>query len=126
MSDSAITSPPLMTGMALGGVLISALGAGSTLYVEHKKPTTKSVLRDFIIGAVMVAMIIQLLPESSAATIQFVLGLVPLALFQRGGRAEEATEKPTSSGIFGGLLGGGTAVITSSTEPEVKVGVPRF
>lgn len=105
--------PPLMQGMVLGGVLISAIGAASTVFAEGKKPTVKSISRDFIIGSVMIALIIQLLPESSTSLIQFVMGLVPLALFQRGG----------------GGAPGGSAVASDSLgmeQMEVKVGVPRF
>jgi len=93
--------PPLATGMIIGGVVISAIGAASTKFVEQKAPTTKTLGRDFIIGAVMVAMIIQLLPESSSSLIQFLLGLAPLTLFKSVQQVVEVEE-------------------------EVKVGVPRF
>ncbi len=98
-----------MAGMALGGVVISALGAGSTIFLEEKKPSVKSLSRDFIIGAIMVALIIQLLPESATTVIQFALGLVPLTMFQGGG-------------VAAALTGGGSA----PTDEEVKVGVPSF
>lgn len=93
--------PPLATGMIIGGVAISAIGAASTKFVEEKAPTIKTLGRDFIIGAVMVAMIIQLLPESSTSLIQFILGLAPLTLFNSVQKVVESEE-------------------------EVKVGVPRF
>lgn len=101
--------PPLVSGMILGGVLISAIGAGSTIFVEEKKPSAKSLSRDFIIGATMVALIMQILPESSTSTIEFLLGLAPLALFSSGKGKEDQTQK-----------GGG------EEDLEVKVGVPRF
>jgi hypothetical protein len=88
--------------MIIGGVVISCLGAGSTYLLEEKKPSIKSVGRDFIIGAIMVMMILQLLPESSTYLIEYVLSLIPLSL--------ASTAK----------IGGG------ETEVEVKVGVPRF
>ncbi len=104
-----------MAGMALGGSIIAALGAGSTMFMEEKKPTLKSLSRDFIIGAVMVAMIMQLLPESAANVIQYLLALSPLALFK---------------GVGGAMKGGGegNSIVdsTSSDDVEVKVGVPRF
>lgn len=102
-----MTQPPLVSGMVLGGVLISAIGAGSTLFVEEKRPSAKSMSRDFIIGATMVALIMQILPESSTSTIQFLLGLVPLTLFSQKG---------------GGPSGGDAG----HDDLEVKVGVPRF
>lgn len=89
----------LVPGMIIGGVLISSLGAGSTYFLEEKKPTVKSLGRDFIIGAIMVMMILQLLPESASFIIEYIISLVPLSL-------KAATE-----------------VVD---DMEVKVGVPRF
>jgi hypothetical membrane protein len=94
--------------MVLGGVLISSIGAASTVFAEGKKPTTKSITRDFIIGAIMISLVMQLLPESSTSLIQFVMGLVPLALFK------------------GGQAGGAAAPAPFGDDIEVKVGVPRF
>ena len=91
----------MIPGMIMGGVVISSLGAGSTYFLEEKNPNIKSVGRDFIIGAIMVMMILQLLPESSTFLIDYILSLVPLFLIktvQTGGEADM----------------------------EVKVGVPRF
>ena len=97
-----MSTAPLVPGMVIGGVVISCLGAASTYYLEEKNPSIKSVGRDFIIGAIMVMMILQLLPESSTYLIEYILALIPLSL------ASTATS------------GGG------DTEVEVKVGVPRF
>jgi len=102
--------PPLLTGMVLGGVIISALGAGSTQFIEEKTPTIKSLMRDFIIGSVMVAMIIQLLPESATSVIQTLMSLVPLTLLSK---AQESV-----AGVAG--------VAEIVDDMEVKVGVPRF
>ena len=100
-----MSQTPLVTGMVLGGVIISSLGAASTQFIEEKAPTAKTLGRDFIIGAVMVAMIMQLLPESSTSIVEFIMGLVPLALF-----SSQKTE----------------IVEAVSNEMEVTVGVPRF
>ena len=100
-----MSTTPLVPGMVIGGVVISALGAGSTYFLEEKKPSAKSVGRDFIIGAIMVMMILQLLPESSTYLIEYVMGLVPLSLFSLA-------------------KGGGAS--SSDNDMEVKVGVPRF
>ncbi|NBV77655.1 hypothetical protein EBR66_05840 [bacterium] len=98
-----MSQTPLVTGMILGGVVISALGAASTHFMEEKMPTVKSLSRDFIIGAIMVTMIMQLLPESSTTIVQYIMGLVPLTLFASG-----------------------NPVIELKEEMEVKVGVPNF
>jgi hypothetical protein len=68
--------------MFLGGVIISCIGAASTYYLEEKAPSAKSLTRDFIIGAAMLAMILQLLPESSEYLIQYVLSLLPLSMLK--------------------------------------------
>jgi hypothetical protein len=106
--------PPLVSGMILGGVLISALGAGSSLFLEEKKPSVKSISRDFIIGAIMVALIIQLLPDSSTTVIQFLLGLVPASLLSSSISTGGSRDRAASSSE------------SSSDDMEVKVGVPRF
>ena len=106
--------PPLVSGMVLGGVLISALGAGSTIFVEEKRPTTKSLSRDFLIGAIMVAMILQLLPESTTGAIEFLMGLVPTSLLSFGSAAAAVG------------AAGATSSLAGADEWEVKVGVPRF
>lgn len=103
-----MSQTPLVTGMVLGGVVISAIGAASMKFVEEKDPSAKSLARDFIIGAVMVAMIVQLLPESSESVINFVMAMVPLALFTEGKKVIV------------------DAVAVVAEEEEVKVGVPRF
>jgi hypothetical protein len=90
----------LVPGMIIGGVLISSLGAGSTYFLEEKKPTVKSLGRDFIIGAIMVMMILQLLPESASFIIEYILALVPLSLVKTATQAVD--------------------------DMEVKVGVPKF
>jgi len=93
--------------MILGGVVISAIGAASTKFIEEKNPSARTIGRDFIIGSVMVAMIMQLLPESSTNVVEFVLGLVPLTLFAAGQKVQAEAVK-------------------IEEEMEVKVGVPRF
>ena len=110
--------PPLMTGMALGGVLISAMGAGSTLFLEKKQPSGKSVMRDFIIGAIMVAFIMQLLPESSTAVIQMLLSLVPVALF-RGAAA--AVPVPSQEGGAAAAVGVGASAEAPPTQTNNKI-----
>jgi hypothetical protein len=77
-----MSSSTLFTGMFLGGVIISCIGAASTYYLEEKAPSAKSLTRDFIIGAAMLAMILQLLPESSEYLIQYTLNLLPLSMLK--------------------------------------------
>jgi hypothetical protein len=109
-----MSQTPLVTGIVLGGVIISAIGAASSKFIEEKAPTVKSLSRDFIIGAVMVAMIMQLLPESSTSVVQFVLSLVPLSLFAEGKKVVETVTDVVA------------AVPAAAEEEEVRVGVPKF
>jgi hypothetical protein len=106
-----MSQTPLVTGIVLGGVVISAIGAASSQFIEEKAPTVKSLSRDFIIGAVMVAMIMQLLPESSTSVIHFVLSLAPLSLFAEGKKVVETITEVVAEPV---------------EEEEVRVGVPKF
>jgi hypothetical protein len=92
--------------MVLGGVVISSLGAGTMYFLEETQPSVKTVARDFIIGALMMMMILQLLPESSEYMIGIVMSLAPLSFFSTSAQA----------------------VVQTAGEPEmeVKVGVPKF
>jgi len=67
----------LVTGILFGGILISGLGALSTYTLEEKNPTIKTLSRDFIIGSILFLLIMQLLPESSAAIIAFIMSYIP-------------------------------------------------
>jgi hypothetical protein len=89
----------LYTGMFLGGIVLSIIGSGSVFLLEKKAPTPKGIVRDFLIGAVLVAFIMQLLPESSGSLLGSVMAMVPsLSSIQLPG----------------------------SDDMEVQVGVPKF
>jgi len=103
----------LWSGVILGGVVISAIGSASTLFVEKKNPSVKSVVRDFLIGAALVGCIIQLLPESSSSLFSALFSILP------------------SGAALSSLVGGGSSTEdgvqgSSGEEQEVKVGVPKF
>ena len=92
----------LWAGMAIGGITLSVLGAGSTVLFEKGTPGPKGLFRDFLIGAIMVAFIMQLLPESATSLIKSIMTFAPASL---------AAIK----------MGGG-----GSGDEEVQVGVPKF
>lgn len=100
----------LIPAMILGGVVISSLGAGTMYFLEEVKPSVKTVARDFIIGAVMMLMIVQLLPESSEYMITTIMALIPLSASVSALTTPEVQQK------------GGE----DTGEMEVKVGVPNF
>ena len=86
-----------LVGILFGGVLISALGALSTYNLENKKPTTKSLARDFIIGSILFLLIMQILPDSSTSLINSITSFVPT-----------------------------TIVPSLDSDIEVQVGIPKF
>lgn len=67
-------------GILIGGSVITTLGALSTYNVENKKPTMKSLTRDFIIGSILFLLIMQLLPESSSSVISYISSSIPTSL----------------------------------------------
>jgi|CryBogDrversion2_11_1035321.scaffolds.fasta_scaffold32621_2 hypothetical protein len=98
----------LAAGIVIGGVSIAGVGAASTYYMENKKPSIKSIMRDFIIGSILVLMLVQLLPDS----IQHVAGFLP------------------SLSSVATMVGGATESLTTASaavnEMEIQVGVPGF
>uniref|UniRef100_A0A6C0BB25 Uncharacterized protein n=1 Tax=viral metagenome TaxID=1070528 RepID=A0A6C0BB25_9ZZZZ len=98
-------SSTMAAGIALGGVAIASVGAASTYFVEKTKPTVKSLMRDFIIGCVLVLMILQLLPDS----MQFLTSLLPSVTSVKTGMES--------------IMSGGAEV---ANEMEIQVGLPRF
>lgn len=95
-------SSTLAAGITLGGVTISSLGAASTYMLEKKQPTVKSIVRDFIIGCVLVLMLLQLLPDSASSIAGFVASFTKMV---------------------GGNL---TSMSDAGPELEIQVGPPGF
>ena len=69
-----------LIGIIFGGLLISSLGALSTYNLEEKKPTIKSLIRDFIIGSILFVLVMQLLPESSTSLINTITSVIPTSI----------------------------------------------
>ena len=51
-------------GIVAGGVLISTLGGIAEYMREKEMPGYKSLVRDFLIGAVLVVFLLQIMPDS--------------------------------------------------------------
>ena len=88
-------------GMFLGGAVIASLGALSEYAQKNELPNTKSVMRDFLIGSILVLFVLQVLPESVSTIFSY------LPSFQS---LQESL--PTMS--------------TSSSDPDLQVGPARF
>lgn len=58
-------------GIVAGGVLISALGGVAEYMREKEMPSYKGLLRDFLIGAVLVVFLLQIMPESMSSMFSY-------------------------------------------------------
>jgi hypothetical protein len=96
----------IAAGIASGGLLIASVGAAASYYMEKKKPTVKSIMRDFIIGSVLVLMILQLLPDS----IQQIANFIP----------------NVSSFSSSDLVKEFASTVVPSNDMEIQVGIPGF
>jgi hypothetical protein len=61
---SSPSSTQLVIGMIIGGSIISSVGAAATYYTQSEKPKLKGIMRDFIIGAILILVLLQLIPDS--------------------------------------------------------------
>jgi hypothetical protein len=106
------TLSTVVIGGALGGTTMSILSGAGTFALEKKVPTMKTVARDFILGAVLFLLILQILPESTGKLVSFVTSFVSI---------------PAAAAISSGtVMVDALAVAVETDDVEVKVGVPRF
>jgi len=88
--------------MVLGGLVIATLGGISEYVKENQLPGIKTVVRDFIIGVVLVGCILQMVPDSMVTLMDSLPSL-----------KEISSSMPS-------MTGGG------SVEPDLQVGPARF
>ena len=86
-------------GMLLGGTVVSALGGAAEYWKEKEIPSYKSLVRDFLVGAILVLFLLQIVPDS----MENLMGSLP--------------SLPIPS--LGSMTGG-------SLEPDLQVGPARF
>ncbi len=58
-------------GIVAGGVLISTLGGIAEYMREKEMPGYKSLVRDFLIGAVLVVFLLQIMPDSMSSILAY-------------------------------------------------------
>ena len=58
-------------GIIAGGLLISSLGGVAEYMREKEMPSYKGLIRDFLIGAVLVVFLLQIMPDSMANVFTF-------------------------------------------------------
>ena len=85
--------------MLLGGTVVSALGGVAEYMKEKEFPSYKSLLRDFLVGAILVLFLLQVVPESMASLVNS----LPLLSI------------PSLGSMTGGII-----------EPDLQVGPARF
>ncbi len=86
-------------GMLLGGTVVSALGGAVEYWKEKEIPPIKGLMRDFIVGAVLVLFLLQIVPDSMASLVSALPSL---------------PEMP------------GLGSMVASVEPDLQVGPARF
>ena len=87
-------------GMLLGGTVVSALGGAAEYWKEKEMPSIKALMRDFLVGAVLVLFLLQIVPESMTSLVNALPAL---------------PEMPA--------LG---SMAVGSIEPDLQVGPARF
>ena len=96
-----------MYGMLLGGVVVASLG-GVAEYVREKEiPSYKGMVRDFLVGAMLVLFLLQILPDSMISLID----AIPTV--------KNLTDKLPS---VGSITGGGM----TDMGPDLQIGLARF
>jgi hypothetical protein len=99
------------------GAFISSLSAGGMWLIENKKPTVKTISRDFILGGILFFILLQLIPESTMALLAGLMLMIPK---MSGGGGAVAGESNIVENIVE------TLTSVPLDEVEVRVGVPRF
>ena len=99
-SDSPVQTNLMLAGMAIGGSVISIIGSASHYASEKELPKTKAIIRDFLIGAVLVLLLLQLIPDSMASIFS---SLPSITSIMKGGAGiiEEASDMDIQTGVPG-------------------------
>jgi len=108
MTDSSL----YWIGGVGSGVFISGLSAGGMWLLESKKPTAKTVARDFILGGILFFILLQLVPESTMSLLTGIIAFVPVASAAAAAPLVENVIETINDAV--------------ADEVEVRVGVPRF
>lgn len=98
-------------GGGLGAVTLASTSAIIMWFAEKQIPTVKTVGRDFILGAILFFLLLQLLPDS---TMSLVTGILAFATVKN-----EIVES-------GQLNTVAEAVMAAADDIELRVGIPNF
>jgi hypothetical protein len=84
-------------GMLLGGTVVSALGGVAEYMKEKQMPSYKSLVRDFLVGAILVLFLLQIVPDSMTNLVDALPAMPQLG-----------------------------SMVSSIAEPDLQVGPARF
>ena len=125
MSD---VKPPVWIAPILGGITLCAMSSASTYYVEKEVPKAKALARDFLLGAILVLCIMQILPESVANGVAVLLSFT--SVFSMKNMIGGATNSVVNSTVQESIISPPQVYVPDFTggsdDTEVRVGVPRF
>jgi len=121
MSD---VKPPVWIAPMLGGITLCAMSSASTYYVEKEVPKVKAIARDFLLGAILVLCIMQILPESVANGVAMLLSFT--SVFNMAGASSAAVNSVVETTIVSPPQVFVPDFTGGSDDTEVRVGVPRF
>lgn len=103
-------------GGALGAVTLASTSAAIMWVAEKKIPTVKTVGRDFILGAILFFLLLQLLPDSTMSLVTGILAFATVKneIVEGGGSASISASSVLES------------VLPTADDIELRVGVPNF
>ena len=116
---------PVWIAPILGGVVLCLMSTASVYYVERDFPKPKALARDFILGAILVMCIMQILPESVSNCMAMIMSLgsaFNLSAVSKTNHIEtvsDIVQSITPSIIVPNFTG-------DSDEIDVRVGIPNF
>ena len=99
-------------GGGLGAVTLASASAIIMWFAEKKIPTVKTVGRDFILGAILFFLLLQLLPDSTMALVSGILAFATV-------KNEIIESGPPGVAVA-------EAVMAAADDIELRVGIPNF
>jgi hypothetical protein len=115
------------TGAFVGGIVLTSVSASGMWLLEGKKPTVKTLGRDFLLGAILFFVLLQLVPESTMALLTGIVAFMPKMSTGDASATDSATIFASASDTASSIAETANSIVEAmSDEVEVKVGVPRF
>jgi len=116
---------PVWVAPILGGLVLCLMSTASVYYVERDFPKPKALARDFILGAILVMFIMQILPESVSNCMAMLMSFGSVSTLTNNTitstveNVSDVVQSITPSIIVPNFSG-------DSDEVDVRVGIPNF